>query len=108
MKDREICKKWIGKLLNLKSDDPVVKKNRNSFFKYMLQILLKGAQHDSQTPQYDSGDQKKKKVDDEEVTFMSKWSVDNRTYIAAKPLPGQGALIYMAVSSDPSLGWDHP
>lgn len=38
---------------------------------------------------------------------MSKWSGDNRTYIAAKPLPGQGALIYMAVSSDPSLGWDH-
>ncbi|XP_023312034.1 uncharacterized protein LOC111692327 [Anoplophora glabripennis] len=127
-RDKDICKKWIGKLLSLKSDDPIVKKNRNSFFKYMLQMLDKAAKEASTTPQYDdrvcinktstkmlqvclinfshtpSG---KKKLSAEETEFMSKWSGDNRTYIAAKPLPGQGALIYMAVSSDPSLGWDH-
>lgn len=39
---------------------------------------------------------------------MCKWSNDKKTYIAAKPLPGLGTLVYMAVSKDPSLGWDHP
>ncbi|KAG5894124.1 hypothetical protein JTB14_004062 [Gonioctena quinquepunctata] len=102
-RDRDICKKWIQKLCDLRSDDAVVKKNRNSFFKYMLQILHKGAKKDAQDPQYDSAGVRK-----DHTQFMSKWSADNRTYIAAKPLPGQGALIYMAVSSDPSLGWDHP
>lgn len=106
-KDKEIVKKWINKLCNLKSDDAVVKRNRNSFFKYMLLILHKAALRDSVTPQYDSKDKKTKSTDDPDQ-FMSKWSVDKRTYIAAKPLPGKGTLIYMAVSSDPSLGWEHP
>ncbi|CAH1116057.1 unnamed protein product [Phaedon cochleariae] len=101
-RDKEICKKWIQKLCGLKSDDAVVKKNRNSFFKYMLQIVNKAAQKDSLSPQYD-----KKGNEDDELHFMSKWSADNRTYIAVKPLPGQGALVYMAVSSDPKLGWNH-
>lgn len=37
---------------------------------------------------------------------MSRWSADGRTYVAAKPLPGRGTLVYLAVSSDPSLGWE--
>lgn len=104
-RDKDICGKWISKLCSLKSDDVVVKKNRNAFFKYMLFILHKAAQKDLETPQYDD---KQKKPDDDDINFMSKWSGDHRTYIAAKPIPGQGALIYMAVSSDPKLGWDHP
>lgn len=40
--------------------------------------------------------------------FMSRWSGDKKTYVAAKPLPGKGALVYMAVSKDPSLGWEMP
>ncbi|KAF2903732.1 hypothetical protein ILUMI_02440 [Ignelater luminosus] len=40
--------------------------------------------------------------------FMSRWSADRKTYVAAKPLPGKGALVYMAVSKDPSLGWEQP
>lgn len=104
-KDKDIVKKWISKLCSLKSDDAVVKKNRNAFFKYMLQILHKAALRDSRTPQIDSEDSKHHADEDE---YMSKWSVDKRTYIAAKPLPGRGTLIYMAVSSDPSLGWEHP
>lgn len=40
--------------------------------------------------------------------FMCRWSADKKTYVAAKPLLGRGALIYMAVSKDPSLGWDRP
>nr|CAI5858251.1 unnamed protein product [Callosobruchus analis] len=103
-RDKEICKKWIQKLCNLKSDDVVVKKNRNAFFKYMLNMLHKQAEKDESSPQFDSGDKKQ----DDTLLFTSKWSRDNRTYIACKPLPGQGAMVYMAVSSDPSLGWDHP
>lgn len=37
--DRQICKKWISRLCNLESFDPVVKKNRNFFFRYMLNVL---------------------------------------------------------------------
>ncbi|BES95208.1 Hypothetical protein NTJ_08017 [Nesidiocoris tenuis] len=40
--------------------------------------------------------------------FMSIWSKDKKTYIAAKPLGGQGALVYLAVTSNPELGWDLP
>ena len=39
--------------------------------------------------------------------FMSRWSVDKRTYVAVKPIPGCGALVFMAVSKDPSLGWEY-
>lgn len=39
---------------------------------------------------------------------MSRWSPDKRTYVAVRPLPGKGALVYMAVSRDPSLGWEYP
>lgn len=104
-KDKEIVRKWITKLCSLKSEDAVVKKNRNAFFKYMLLILHKAALKDSQTPQIDTDIPKRTGDDDK---FMSKWSIDKRTYIAAKPLPGKGTLIYMAVSADPSLGWEHP
>ncbi|XP_060535694.1 uncharacterized protein LOC132707770 [Cylas formicarius] len=100
--DKQICKKWIGKLCRLKSDDPVVKKNRNAFFKYLLEILSK-AILDAATDM-GIGAEHQEKVDDDH--FMCKWSEDKRTYIAAKPLPGQGALIYMAVTRYPNLGWD--
>ncbi|XP_056643188.1 uncharacterized protein LOC130896786 isoform X2 [Diorhabda carinulata] len=102
-RDKEICKKWIQKLCNLKSDDPIVKKNRNAFFKYMLRIIHKAAQKEAENPAFDPTSEQK--IENE---FTSKWSSDNRTYIAAKPLPGEGAMIYMAVASDPKLGWDHP
>jgi hypothetical protein len=42
--DKEICKKWILKLRQLKATDVTVKKNRNSFFKYFLQVLHRAVQ----------------------------------------------------------------
>lgn len=99
-RDRQICRKWITKLCNFKSEDALVKKNRNIFFKYMLRMLHKAADRESEIPR------EEKPVGDESQ-FASKWSPDNRTYIATKPLPGEGVLIYMAVSADPKLGWDH-
>lgn len=37
---------------------------------------------------------------------MTHWSKDNSTYVSAKIIPGRGALLYMAVSSDVGAGWD--
>ncbi|XP_018323905.1 uncharacterized protein LOC108736109 [Agrilus planipennis] len=107
-KDKEICTKWISKLCTLDSKDPVVKKNRNHFFRYMLNVLKKGVQEGPEGhlgyPQYDDRAGKGW----EQKTYMSRWSPDKRTYVAAKPMPGRGALIYMAVAKDPSLGWEMP
>ncbi|KAF7271725.1 hypothetical protein GWI33_015434 [Rhynchophorus ferrugineus] len=101
--DKQICRKWIGKLISMETIDPVVKKNRNSFFKYMLQILRKAVKDSAYKMGFENANQQL--ADDH---YMCKWSKDKRTYIATKPLPGQGALVYMAVARDPSLGWDHP
>ncbi|KAL1497692.1 hypothetical protein ABEB36_008610 [Hypothenemus hampei] len=101
--DKQICKKWIGKLVNLKSDDPVVKKNRNCFFKYMLSVMEKAIKDSAYKLNIEGG--KKASTDN---NFLCKWSNDKRTYLAAKPLPGLGTLVYLAVSKNPSLGWDHP
>ncbi|RZC39527.1 DUF4485 domain containing protein [Asbolus verrucosus] len=102
-RDKEICKKWILKLCSLKTTDVTVKKNRNSFFKYFLQVLHKGVQGDENlgfSPLDDKNEER------EARDFMCRWSDDKRTYIAAKPLPGKGTLVYMAVSKDPTLGWE--
>lgn len=37
---------------------------------------------------------------------MSQFSPDNKSYIAAKIIPGFGTLIYMACTDKPELGWD--
>ncbi|XP_017770940.1 PREDICTED: uncharacterized protein LOC108558521 [Nicrophorus vespilloides] len=108
--DREICSKWIAKLCDLKSTDPSVKKNRNQFFKYMLTVLHKGIDdaphHHHGYPQISEkhgaiGDKMPGK------SYMSRWSPDRRTYVAVKPMPGRGALVYMAVSKNPELGWEY-
>lgn len=44
----------------------------------------------------------------DEGQFNSRWSADKKTYVAAKPIPGKGYLVYLAVAQDASLGWDHP
>lgn len=46
-------------------------------------------------------------VVEEEAPYFAHWATDQKTYIAAKALPGKGALVYMAVSTDPSLGWSN-
>lgn len=50
-------------------------------------------------------------TDENEATakhFLCRWSGDRKTYVATKPIPGKGALVYMAVSKEPKLGWDNP
>lgn len=40
----------------------------------------------------------------EKVT--SHWSKDKKSYVAAKIIPGRGAILYMAVASDADGEWD--
>ncbi|KAJ3645676.1 hypothetical protein Zmor_023317 [Zophobas morio] len=102
-KDKEICKKWVLKLRSLKATDVTIKKNRNSFFKYFLQVLHKAVQGEDLLGVSPLDE----KLEDASARdFMCRWSDDKRTYVAAKPLPGAGTLVYMAVSKDPSLGWE--
>ncbi|KAJ9580204.1 hypothetical protein L9F63_004147 [Diploptera punctata] len=130
LKDRNdmvICKRWIAKLSSLQSDDLMVKKNRNYFFKYMLHVMhdgvLEGPFQELPTDDKLHGAQEQEKmqclcggiqpgIEDEcaqEIpNYLMHWSQDGCTYIAAKPLPNCGALIYMAVAKDPTLGWDMP
>ncbi|XP_066139857.1 uncharacterized protein [Euwallacea fornicatus] len=98
--DRSICQKWIGKTMRMKSDNPVVKKNRNTFFRYMLSVMEKAVKESAcKTEEIELAN---------EDHYMRKWSPDKRTYMAAKTLPGVGILVYLAVAREPNLGWDHP
>ena len=44
----------------------------------------------------------KTSTDDKVSSF---WSADNKTYVAAKAIPGYGTLVYLAVAYKPELGW---
>ncbi|XP_019881462.1 uncharacterized protein LOC109609263 [Aethina tumida] len=106
--DKGICRKWMARLCSMKSSDPVVKKNRNEFFQYLLQMMKLYAEREKVN--VPKGEETEAAVKDKcscRKDYMAKWSPDRRTYIAMKPLPGKGALIYMAVTKDPSLGWEH-
>ena len=37
--EKRICGKWILKLVNIKSDDIIVKKNRNAFFPFQIHTI---------------------------------------------------------------------
>ncbi|GLV34779.1 hypothetical protein CBL_09260 [Carabus blaptoides fortunei] len=109
--DREICIKWIKKLLSLKTQDASLKRNRNEYLKYMLTILQRGnLDLLDDYPKYDDMYQRQvfEKKGGPTGVYHYKWSADKKLYTAAKPVPGQGMLIYMAATNAPFLGWDHP
>ncbi|CAH0564553.1 unnamed protein product [Brassicogethes aeneus] len=104
--DKGICRKWLARLCHMKSSDPLVKKNRNEFFMYLLQMMKLYLDRQKTLPGEKSEDGGGKGCGCKK-DYMCKWSPDKRTYIAMKPLPGKGALIYMAVAREPELGWEH-
>ncbi|XP_015111238.1 uncharacterized protein LOC107037282 [Diachasma alloeum] len=130
-KDTERAKYWLRRLGNIKSSNLEVKKSRNVFLTYFIRVLRDGvlpgcADGRSDTvcdpddslkflhnPDYLS--EASEETADEEppprkvIQFQSKWSKDHRTYVAVKPIPGRGALVFMAVSKRPGLdNWDLP
>lgn len=105
--DRSIIAQYIKQCLALNEDDIYIKKNRNEFFRYFLQMLHTASQiqpKDDPLPATSPEDWSNKKNEPNEKT-SSYWSKDRRTYTASKVIPGFGILIYMAVANDPELGW---
>ncbi|KAG8224845.1 hypothetical protein J437_LFUL005448 [Ladona fulva] len=110
MEDKEnqkICAKWIERLLKLQSNDLEVKRNRNEFFKFLIQTLEEGTSGETFLPTADFGTLPLQDKDEDPI-ILSHWSDDRRTYTSIKTLPNSGAIIYMAVSSDPEAGWEIP
>ncbi|KAL0271948.1 UNVERIFIED_CONTAM: hypothetical protein PYX00_005095 [Menopon gallinae] len=115
--DRSIALKYVNLLTHLKSDDVTVKRNRNAFFKYFIQVLEDQLNTEARTkiqctcaiPNEESMSDPLKYLQKEVINtgerVVCNWSKDKRTYISAKILPGRGALLYMAVSSKAN-DWD--
>ncbi|KAK3908242.1 Centrosomal protein of 112 kDa [Frankliniella fusca] len=134
IQDRKICKHWIRRVSSLGPCSITVGRNRNIFFQYLLQVIQEAVLEDMlkdypdhilwnfqhipiqglrivedpawldrelDVPEFQDN------AEDCKEPYFAHWSNDQRTYIAAKALPGKGALIYMAVSHDPSLGWSN-
>ncbi|KAK6625742.1 hypothetical protein RUM43_006041 [Polyplax serrata] len=116
--DRTVALKYVNILTSLKSSDPIVKRNRNIFFKYFLQVLenqlsIEAKQAIACTCPIENEEtmsdplkylQKEVLNSGEKVT--SHWSKDKKSYVAAKIIPGRGAILYMAVASDADGEWD--
>ncbi|XP_026286927.1 uncharacterized protein LOC113212446 [Frankliniella occidentalis] len=134
--DRKICKHWIQRIICLTPCSVTVGRNRNIFFQYLLQVIQEAVLEDmlKDSPDHILWDFQhlpvqgmrivenpawlERELDVPEIEenvaesepkepYFAHWSHDQKTYIAAKALPGKGALIYMAVSKDPSLGWSN-
>ncbi|XP_071444028.1 uncharacterized protein [Hetaerina americana] len=116
--DRRICAQWVAKLCKLQSENIAVKKDRNGFFKYMLQVIGQGTlagpflsiPDQGPLPNFTYSDEQgnHQASEDDEPVIITRWSDDKRTYVAVKAIPNQGAIIYMAVAKDPTQGWEIP
>jgi hypothetical protein len=45
-------------------------------------------------------------LNESEQNETKQWSMDQKSYVAMKIIPGFGTLIYMACTDKPELGWD--
>ncbi|XP_014293643.1 uncharacterized protein [Halyomorpha halys] len=116
---------WVRKSIMIKASLAVIKKNRNDFFSFFLNVLrdalFEAALRNCRGIYLSQKARIKLK---EEIRFlgtpceqtyvldqilqkrgpsyMARWSKDHRTYVAMQPVIGSGALVYMAVSND---GW---
>ncbi|KAJ1527530.1 hypothetical protein ONE63_007500 [Megalurothrips usitatus] len=132
--DRKIAAHWIQRLVSLRLCSNTVGKDRNTFFQYFIRVLqeavledmledlpdhlLQSFQHSPiqgfeviEDPRWLETEinipQILRETSEDDAPYLAHWSHDQKTYIAAKALPGKGALVYMAVSTDPSLGWSN-
>lgn len=97
--DRKIVVKYIRKCCSIKTRNIETKRQRNSFFKYFLKMLQTASSN--QLPNYDDFHKPQLK----QTKDTQHMSQDNKTYIAARLIPGYGSFIYIAVSNKPELGW---
>lgn len=97
--DRKIVGKYIRKCCSIQTRNVETKQQRNSFFKYFLKMIQSASSN--QLPNYDDFH----KPQSNQIKDTQHMSPDNKTFIAARLIPGYGTLIYMAVSNKPELGW---
>ncbi|KAF7397646.1 hypothetical protein HZH68_008868 [Vespula germanica] len=125
----QLATKWLSRVNDIKSSSLEVKRDRNAFLCYLLKVLREAilkhrCEHKSSTILnsentlnlcYIANQDSKLSMkglstcapQTSNIPYHSKWSKNHRTYVAVKPLPGRGALIYMAVSKRPGLeNWD--
>ncbi|KAK2574952.1 hypothetical protein KPH14_008715 [Odynerus spinipes] len=125
----KLATKWLVRVNDIKSPSLEVKRSRNAFLYYLLKVLKETVlkhrvEYKSSTP-YNSDNTlglcnssnaplkipakglSQSTAQGSNINYYSKWSKNHRTYVAVRPLPEQGALIYMAVSIRPGLeNWD--
>ncbi|XP_043283395.1 uncharacterized protein [Venturia canescens] len=132
--EMNLAKKWLLRVSNIKSPVLQVKKNRNAFLSYMVKVLSDGVltgcidsephsvcdpdnalaflQNPDEISDILSRDEDLPKEMNKEakpIKFHKRWSKDHKTYVAVKPIPGRGALVYLATSKVPGLeSWDFP
>ncbi|KAI4489846.1 PREDICTED: uncharacterized protein LOC106784598 [Polistes canadensis] len=124
----QLATKWLVRVNDIKSSSLEVKKDRNAFLCYFLKILREailknhsecessrmfnsenrlGLFHSNQNSKISTNGLSQNGTQSSNIKYHSRWSQNHRTYVAVKPLPGRGALIYMAVSKNPGLeNWD--
>ncbi|KAL2729008.1 hypothetical protein V1478_006640 [Vespula squamosa] len=125
----QLATKWLVRVNDIKSSSLEVKRDRNAFLCYLLKVLREtilkhrcecesctnlnyentlGLCHFSnQNSKLSMKGLSQNAPQTSNIPYHSKWSKNHRTYVAVKPLPGKGALIYMAVSKRPGLeNWD--
>lgn len=109
--DRAIISQFIKRCVALNEENIYIKKNRNEFFRFLLQTLHTATQIQPKEVEKVVKEPVVKVIDPLEGKRKQKerllkfWSTDRRSYTSAKVIPGYGVLIYMAVSSDPAAGW---
>ncbi|CAO1314181.1 unnamed protein product [Diamesa serratosioi] len=100
--DKRVCAKYIRECISMSTHNATIKSNRNTFFRYLLKAMNRAVEDEKvfvniNDVAQDNSDQQ-----------MVQWSADFKTYVAAKVIPGFGALIYMACTDKPDQpdgGW---
>lgn len=123
--DKRVCAKYIQSCLNMKESNQLkVKFHRNRFFRYLLKTMKRAVDtqgsyfvhlvniwrifrldFNSMTLQILRQPDINPEGDPEKNEWSS-YGADNKSYVAAKIIPGYGTLIYMACTDNPKMGWE--
>ena len=98
--DKRVSAKYIRECIKMSTHNATIKANRNKFFQYLLKAMNRAVEDEKIFINFND------QVMDNSNQEMKQWSADRKSYVAAKVIPGFGALIYMASTDQPDLGWE--
>lgn len=98
--DKRVSAKYIRECIKMTTHNATIKANRNKFFQYLLKAMNRAVEDEKIFINFND------QVMDNSNQEMKQWSADRKSYVAAKVIPGFGALIYMASTDQPDLGWE--